>query len=470
MATIPLNERRRLLLQGMSVAAATALAVKSARASPTPAPAPGAYLLHDGHVLSMDDAIGELARGDVLVRDGRIVAVGVDLQAPDAERIDVRGRVVLPGLVDTHWHMWNAIARGWDSSQQGPFAKTMAALAKVWTPDASALSVRLACAQAVDAGITTVHNWAHNIKGYEFADAEVAALRDSGVRARFSFGYAQALAPAGLMDLPALEALKQRRFGAGAAPLVHLGVAIRGPDRSLPAIWRREIDAARALGLPVTAHVATDRASAAKGALATMAREHYLGPDVQIVHATHASANDFALLREAGSPLSISPWTELEVGYGLPPLQEMVASNVAIGLSVDNAMLAGQADLFSVMRLAIDLAAGQGEKQGVISDRRALQWATAGGARTLGLGQLTGSLTPGKRADLIAIDASTLTTRPVSDVHFMLTHAVRPTDVELVMIDGLLHKRDRRLLRIDQAGMLAEADRLMATLRSRAKV
>lgn len=465
-----LLSRRQLLINGLSLAAASSVVGCASPRASAPGAERGVYLLHGGYVLSMDPAIGDLERGDVLVRDGRIAALGVALDAPGAERIDMRGRVVLPGFVDTHWHMWNTIARGLDSSEHGPFAKTMAALANVWTPEASALGVRLACAEASHAGITTVNNWAHHIKRPEFAAAELAAQRASGVRGRFSFGYAQSLKPGELMDLAALEAMQARHFRAGVDGLLSLGVAMRGPDRADARVWRHEIDAARALGLPITAHVASDRASAAKGHLALMHRERYLGPDVQIVHATHASRNDFALMKEAGSPLSISPWSELEVGYGLPALSEMAASGVEMGLSVDNMVLAGQADMFSVMRLTIDLAAGQSERQGVISHRRALEWATIGGARGLALSALTGSLTPGKRADLIAVDRGALNTRPVRDVAFMLTHSARPDDVDLVMIDGILHKRDKRLLRINVPELLAEADETIAKLRAQAKV
>jgi len=465
-AHIPLS-RRRVLQRGIALVAASSFIGRSAQAAPS---AGAGYLLQGGYIVSMDPAIGDLPRGDVLVRDGRIVAVGAKLDAPGAERIDMRGRVVMPGFVDTHWHMWNTIARGFDSSNAGPFAKTMAALAKVWTPEASALSVRLACAEAVAAGITTVNNWAHNIKSAEFADAELAALRASGLRGRMSFGYPQALPPGEMMDLKALEALQRHAFGRGSSGLIDLGVSMRGPDRSEPAIWRKEIAAARALGLPVTAHVASDRASAAKGNLAIMHREKCLGRDVQIVHATHASKRDLALLKEAGSPLSISPWTELEVGYGVPLLGAMADSGVEMGLSVDNMVLAGQADMFSVMRLVIDLAAGQGEKQGVIPNRRALEWATIGGARGLGFASATGSLTPGKRADIIAIDNGSLNTRPVRNIDVLLTHSARPADVDLVMVDGVMHKRDKRLLRVDVAALLDEADTMMATLRAQARV
>lgn len=462
--------RRRLVLQGLSLAAATALTGCATQAVSGSNSNTGAVLLQGGQVVSMDVGIGDLQIADVLVRDGRIEAVGPALSAPGAEVIDMRGRIVMPGFVDTHWHMWNTIARGLDNSTHGPFAKTMAELARVWTPEASSLSVRLACAEAVQSGITTVNNWAHHIKTPEFADAELAAQRASGLRGRFSFGYAQSLRPDELMDLKALEALRASEFGGATGGLVSLGVATRGPDRSEEKIWRREFETVRALGLPLTSHVASDRASAAKGNIAIMARDRFLGPDVQIVHATQASRRDFELMREAGSPLSISPWTELEVGYGLPALNLMAASGVEMGLSVDNMVLAGQANMFDVMRLTVDLAAGQAEQQAILSKRKVVEWATIGGARGLGLGSVTGSLTPGKRADIIAIDRNALNTSPVSDVSFLLTHAARPGDVDLVMIDGILHKRDKRLVRVNGTQLLAEANDTIARLRSQARV
>lgn len=452
---------RRSFLGTAAAAGALASGVRPAAAQPV-----SEMVLTGGHVVTMDPAFGDLTIGDVHVRDGAILAVAASIAAPGVPRIDMAGRIVLPGFVDTHWHMWNTIARGLPSSRLGPFAKTMGALAKVWTPQASALGVWLALAEAVNSGITTAQNWAHNIATPDFAEAELAAQLASGVRGRFAYGYPQALAPERPIDVAALESFVKRHGDAGG--LVSLGMCARGPDRSADEVWRAEWRAARGLGLPITAHVASDRAAAAKGAIPIMSREGFLGPDVQIVHATHARPEDFSLMSAAGSPLSISPWTELEVGYGLPGLPAMAASGVEMGLSVDNMVLAGRADMFDVMRLTADLAAGIAEKQSVLPDRRVLEWATIGGARGLGLGDLVGSLTPGKRADLIAVRADGLTTSPVGSVDFLLTHAAQPADVDFVMIDGVVHKQAGRLIRIDVDALSAEARAEIARLKERA--
>lgn len=453
---------RRGFLGTVAAGGAAALGVRPGSAQAVA----GDVVLAGGHVVTMDPALGDLAVGDVHVRDGAIVEVAASIPAPGVPRLDMAGRVVMPGFVDTHWHMWNTIARGLPSSRLGPFAKTMGALAKVWTPEASAIGVRLALAESVHSGITTAQNWAHNTATPDFAEAEFAAQRASGVRGRFAYGYPQALAPDRAIDLAALTSFVQKHRAAGG--LVSLGMCARGPDRSADAVWREEWRGARDLGLPITAHVASDRASAARGAIAIMHRDGFLGPDVQIVHATHAGAEDFALLKQAGSPLSISPWTELEVGYGLPALPAMAASGVEMGLSVDNMVLAGRADMFDVMRLTADLAAGMAETQSALPDRRVLEWATIGGARGLGLGDVVGSLTPGKRADVVAVRADGLSTSPVGTVDFLLTHAAQPADVDFVMIDGAIHKQAGRLTRVDAPALLAEARDAIDRLKRRA--
>jgi 5-methylthioadenosine/S-adenosylhomocysteine deaminase len=454
---------RREFLAGVAALAATPSSFAKQASHPSTASAGREFVLSGGHIVSMDSTIGDLAEGDLLVRDGRIVEVARSIAAPGVPRQDMRGHVVLPGLVDTHWHMWNTIARGVPTSRMGPFAKTMAALSSVWTPEASALGVRLAAAEAVHAGITTVNNWAHNIKAREFAEAELEALTGSGLHGRFSYGYPQALKPNEVMDLDGAHAMREAHFRDKDTP-IGFGLCARGPDRSENTVWREEIEAARDMNVPITLHIASDRAAAAKGNIAAMERAGLLGPDVQLVHATHARPDDFRRMAAAGSPLFISPWTELEVGYGLPDVAEMATSGVRMGLSVDNMVLAGHADMFGVMRIAADLAAGMSERQTAVTDRTVLEWATIGGAHGLGIGDVAGSLTPGKRADIVGLRLDALNLSPIGTIDFALTHAAQPANVAFVMIDGVVHKQDGLLTRIDQEALLAEASETIARL------
>ena len=147
-------------------------------------------IIRGGHVITMDSA-GDVPGGDVHIRDGIIAAVGENLDVPGAEVIDAAGKIVAPGFVDTHWHMWNTLLRG---LSDGPGAKegyfrTCVALGRRFLPRDTYEGTRLACAEAIDAGITTVHDWAHNIRGLDWAQAGLRSLAESGLRARFSYGY-----------------------------------------------------------------------------------------------------------------------------------------------------------------------------------------------------------------------------------------------------------------------------------------
>ena len=399
---------------------------------------------------------------DLLISDGRIEAIGPDLPVGEADVIDLTGHVLMPGFVDTHWHMWNTAARGLWRSAKGGFMPTMAAIAPHFTPADVAIGVDLALAEAVSSGITTVHNWAHNLRSPAHAEAEIAAMVRSGVRGRFAYGYAQDADKDQPMDLDHLSAIARRPPSA----LVSIGICARGPDRSDAEVWQAEWDAARRLGLPISTHMASDAKAAAGGGIAALAARDGLGPDVQLVHLTAASRADMDRVAKVGSPVSISPWTELEVGYGVPPIPDMIAAGLLMGLSVDNMVLAGQADMFSVMRLSTDLARGVSRDQLLVEDMTALRWATAVGAQSLGLGKRVGALVPGMRADVIAVRVNTLNTMPPADLPSLLTHSARPDDVSLVLIDGVVHKRDGHLIRVDLPAIQAQAAASIARMRS----
>lgn len=432
---------------------------------PARAAAPRPLLLRGAdHIITMTGP--PLTDKDLLIKDGRIAAIGYSLQPEGAEVIDMAGHILMPGLIDTHWHMWNTAARGLWRSSKGGFAPTMAEIAPHFTPADVAISVELAMAEAVNSGITTVHNWAHNIRSPAHAEAEIGAMVRSAVRGRFAYGYAQTARPDQPMNLQHLASIART----APSDLITLGICARGPDRSDGSVWQAEWDEARRLDLPISTHMASDVKAAAGQGIARLAARQGLGPDVQLVHLTAASRSDMDHVAQAGSPVSISPWTELEVGYGVPPITNMVAAGLLIGLSVDNMVLAGQADMFSVMRLATDLARGVARDQLVIEDMRALGWATSDGAKSLGLSDRVGALEPGMRADVIAIRKDALNMRPAADLPSLLTHAARPENVSMVLIDGSFHKRNGRLTRVDLPGLQSRATTAIQHIRSAANI
>ena len=373
---------------------------------------PDDLIIRSGYVVTMDPALGDLPDGDVLVTGGRIAAVGTGLGAGGARELDARGMIVAPGLVNTHWHMWNTLLRsmsGGAPGEDGPagYFPVTARLGRAFTSDDVYQGTLLACAEAISSGITTVHDWCHNIRGPGYAEAGLRALAEAGLRARYSYGYAAGQPNDEAMDTDGLRALHRDWDGAGPGPpgagRLTLGMAWRGTGGSNPAmrvapgVYRQEIAAARELGLPVTVHASGPPSAA--GQIAALAGAGLLGPDLQVVHANCATPEEIGQLAAAGCAVSLSPFSELLIGYGLPQTAGLLAAGIRVGLSVDTTALTGNADMFAIMKLTQGLINGTAQQEFACTARQALALGTIDGARSLGLDGVTGSLTPGKRAD-----------------------------------------------------------------------
>ena len=444
---------------------------------PEPAPArpePGALVVRGGCVLTMDPAAGDLPAADVDIAGGRVVAAGPGLAVPPGTpELDATGMIVAPGLVDTHWHMWNTLLRCMSADPSGPgYFKVMIGAGRLYGPDDIYASTRLACAEAVSSGITTVHDWCHNVRGPGYAEAGVRALDESGLRGRFSYGVSAGHPNDQPMDLAGLERLHHGWDACSAGGRLSLGMAWRGPGGSNPAVrvpepvYRREIETARALGLPVTVHASGPRT--AHGQVATMAGAGLLGPDLQVVHANCATGDEIAALVDTGTKISVSPHSELLIGYGLPRTAEFLAAGIGVGLSVDSTVLTGNADMFSIMKVTQGIANAEAHEEFAMTHRRALSLGTIDGARSLGLGGVTGSITPGKRADIICVATGGPNLGVLTDPAHMLVTAAQPANVDTVIVDGRVLKRDGVLTTTDLAQVRDEARLALAGIRARA--
>jgi cytosine/adenosine deaminase-related metal-dependent hydrolase len=424
-----------------------------------------ALLVRGGYVITMDPGTGDIPGGDVLVSGGTIAAVGTGLTAPPgATELDATGMIVAPGLVDTHWHMWNTLLRGMSEGGPGYF-RLCRSLGPAFGAEDVYQGTLLGCAEAITSGITTVHDWCHNIRTPAHAEAGLRALAQAGLRARFSYGYPAAHPNDQAMDLAGLRRLHADWAGHGADGLLSLGMAWRGPGGSDPAmrvpaaIYRQEIGTARELGIPVTVHACGPRAAA--GQIGMLAGGGLLGPDVQVVHANWATEAEIGQLAAARCPVTISPWSEILVGYGLPRTRELLAAGIPLGLSVDTTALTGNADMFAIMKLTQGLANAAAEDEFALTARRTLALATIDGARSLGLAEVTGSLSPGKRADLIVVSATGPNLGMITDPAQLLVTAAQPGNVDTVIADGRVLKRGGVLTTLDAERIGRDARRAL---------
>jgi 5-methylthioadenosine/S-adenosylhomocysteine deaminase len=435
-------------------------------------PPPGALVIRGGHVLTMD-AAGDLPAADVHIDGGRIVGVGPGLAVPaGTPELGAAGMIVAPGLVDTHWHMWNTLLRSMSADPSGPgYFKVMIGAGRRYGPDDIYASTRLACAEAVSSGITTVHDWCHNVRGPGYAEAGVRALAESGLRARFSYGVSAGHPNHQPMDLDGLERLHRGWDACSAGGRLSLGMAWRGPGGSNPAVrvpepvYRREIETARALGIPVTVHASGPRT--AQGQIATLAGADLLGPDLQVVHANCATGDEIAALADTGTQVSVSPHSELLIGYGLPRTAGLLAAGIGVGLSVDSTVLTGNADMFSIMKVTQGIVNAGAHEEFAMTHRQALSLGTIEGARSLGMAEVTGSITPGKRADIICVATDEPNLGVLTDPAHLLVTAAQPANVDTVIADGRVLKRGGALTTIDLPQIREDARRALAGVLAR---
>ncbi len=467
-------------------------------------PARGEFVLRGGRVMTMDPALGTVDVGDVHVRDGVIMAIGASLPVTAAEAIDARGMIVMPGFVETHWHLWNAIYRNLITAQ-GHYLAVKHELA----PFHSALdfhrSTRLAMLEALDAGITTVHNFAHNVVDSEFADAEIEAMVGSGLRGRYSYGWPDALPSDKVMPLADVERV-QRTWGGPANPSdgrLTFGLVARGPQYTERAIWRQELGRGQELGLPLAIHAGP---FARPVSAVELRAEGFLDANMMLIQFQRATAADRQAMLETGA------WNSLgalllhlrgPIEADVQNLVRMVYEGVNTCLSIDSTPIS-TVNMFEVMRALWQLGVPAGRSHhappaatgahreeghghpaqghsaerdapandrpdvGAITLRRCLEMATIDGARALGLDRLTGSLTVGKRADIVLVRETDLNMAPPADPEVALVCSATIANVDTVVADGRILKAGGRIVGLDVETAKAEAAESLRAIRQRA--
>src|SRR5215472_4769623 len=451
--------RRRAFLGGVAALGAMHGFRMPAHAAVSPSvsnlPARSNVVIRNTYVMTMEPGQPDLPNGDVHVDNGLIVDLGTGLVAPGAQIIDGRGFIVMPGLIDTHWHMWTTLLRNMsgDDRAHGYFPMTTA-LGKVYTPRDMYYGTLLSSAEALHSGITTVHNWCHNIMSYEHALEDLRAMQETGLRGRFSYGPARSTPLAQPFSVADLERMHGDWASLSNEGLLTLGIAWRG------------VQAARRLGLPVSVHLNSTKFD--KDHIIALHKLGYVFNGLQVIHAINTSPEEMDILAAAGASVSISPASEMRIGFGLPKVAEYLDHKVNLALSVDTTPLTGNADMFGIMKLAQNLENGRSESEFKLPARKVVELATIEGAKALGLADRTGSLKKGKRADVIMVGTREVNIGPFTEPAYMLVDSAQASNVDTVLIDGRILKRNGKLTAIDAGKLMDEASAATQAIKQRA--
>jgi 5-methylthioadenosine/S-adenosylhomocysteine deaminase len=439
-------------------------------------------LITGGCVVTMDRA-GDLTTGDVLIEDDKIVAIGASLAAsPGAERIDAAGMIVMPGLVNAHLHTWQSALRG--IAGDWTVARYMQAmhrgLATLFRPEDIYIANLMGALNQINGGATTLVDWCHNNPTPEHTDAAIKGLSDAGIRAVFMHGSPKPNPKPGqkhFSEIPMprgeIERVRKGRFAADG--LMTLGLAILGPYYSVWDVTRTDFALARELDLVCSMHVGGGVPMVAEG-FERLAAEGLIGTNVNVVHGNDLKPEVIRTIAERGGHFTVTAEVELQMGYGDPLTGALQAlgSPVSIGTDVEPA---ARGDLFTAMRVTLQHErnrvttealrnTGRRPDEMPVTCRDALAWATVNGARMARLDHRTGSLAPGKAADIVLVRADDITMFPVRDPVASIVMQAGVANVDTVLIAGKIMKRGGKLVHPGLAELKAalrrSGDRILA--------
>ncbi|WP_033825338.1 amidohydrolase family protein [Kitasatospora sp. MBT63] len=411
-------------------------------------------------VVTMDHALGTLPLADLLVEGDTIAAVGTALDVGDAIVVDAAGTVLAPGFVDTHRHAWQSQLRRImpDVDDLGGYVTTtLAGYATAYRPEDMYTGTRLAALSAIDAGITCLLDFSHNSRTREHSDAAIGALLDTGIR-----GVHAAMGPHfGDWDhqWPGdLTRLADRYFSSDDQLLTLRLAALATDEIAGPALAYGPGLARVAADLGIGVSVDAVFGAASSAAVLDWAEAGLLTPEVTLIHATGLTPEAWKAIGGCGATVALAPTSDAQIGLetAVPAVDEALAAGVRPGLSIDvEVALAG--DMFTQMRTlhaiqrmrAVNDAYGTGRRPARITTHDVLDFATLQGARTNGLQDVTGSLTPGKKADLLVIEAEDLNTMPLNDPVGTVVLGCDARNITAVLVNGEPRKWNGRVLDVD---------------------
>ncbi|HET6357189.1 amidohydrolase family protein [Streptomyces sp.] len=418
-------------------------------------------------IVTMDPDLGVLHSADLLVEGETITAIGSDLNRDGAVVVDATGTILTPGFVDTHRHAWETQLRRImpDVDDLGAYVmSTLAGYATVYRPHDMYVGTKLAALTAIDSGITTMLDFSHNSRTPEHSNAAIQALVDTGIR-----GVHASMGPHfGSWDKQwpgDLSRLKETYFADGDQLLTLRLAALATDEIAGPALaYGTELArTAEELGIGVSVDAVFGASSSQ--AILGWAKNGILGADLTLIHATGLTSEAWKAIGESGTTIALAPTSDAQIGLetAIPAIDEALAVGVRPGLSID-VEVALVSDMFTQMRAlhaiqrmrAVNAVYGTGQQPARITTHDVLDFATLQGARTNGLQNVTGSLTPGKKADLLVIQADDLNNMPLNDAVGTVVLGSDARNISAVLINGRPRKWNGRVLDVDLPALREE--------------
>ena len=437
-------------------------------------------LINCGWIVSMDERVGTLQDGQILVEDDRIAAVARALNAHADSTVDARQMIAMPGLVNAHLHTFQSALRGRGSEWTAPqyFRHQAGDMSTRYTPEDNYLGNLMGALNQIDHGVTTVLDFCHNLKSREQAERSLDGLEESGIRAVFAMARGMDApqrpdTPVAAGRRPLQEEAMALRKGrlASSDRLVTLALAMSGPHWATYEMCVEHARLAKELGVLLCPHATKKSADArVPDGYDRLAAEGLLGSDHNLVHCQLLTDAELKRILDTGASITSTCMNELHDYPEFPASGRVHRLGYMPSIGVDVEVQV-PADMWRETQTALRAARqeemmelaklGKKVERMPVLARDALAWATVGGARALMLDREIGSLTPGKKADLILLRAADLNLCPVHDPVYTIEQA-HAGNVDTVMIDGVVRKQDGQM-RLDSAWLLRKQEALASS-------
>lgn len=427
-------------------------------------------LLTNAHILTMDEAFTQYRRGALAVQGDSIVAVGpqeeITAQFTAGQVVDCGGKVLMPGLVNAHTHVPMTLLRGladdlrldvWLLGYMWPVEREFV------SPEFCRLGTLLACAEFIRSGVTAFADM------YFFEDDVAQATAEAGLRGVCG----QSVLKFPTSDSPSFEdaLVRAREFIQKwkGHPLIVPSVAPHAPYSTTPEILKACAQLAAEFDVPLQIHlsetaqeVETMRNETGMPVIPYVKKQGLFEAKVLAAHCVHIDEGEMRTLLHARAGVAHNPSSNLKLASGFAPVSKMLETGLNVGIGTDGPASNNDLDMFEEVRLAALLAKTVSNDPTRLPAPQALAMATRIGAQAMHIGHITGSLVPGKRADLIVVDLSPLHNSPrferdPNGPYAQIVYAAKSTDVTDVMVNGKWLMRDRQLLTLNEAELLEQA-------------
>lgn len=436
----------------------------------TTAQATPSIVIQGGTVVTGEPGAGALANTDLWISGEVITGIcptGAMPIPPACTVLDARGSIVMPGLVDSHRHLWQTTLRAMSADLIAPEYRHQLreALVPLYRPEDVYVATLAGALEAIDCGVTTVLDWAHIMNSPAHADASIEALRMSGIRGVFAHSAPNDdEAPLWWSNSDRNhpeDARRVRQVLSDDSTRVTMALGARAPQLVQREVRVHDWNLARELGIRIVTDGSIGGGLWGKRTypIRLLAEDGLMGPDCTYVHCNNLADDEYRLIADSGGCISMSPCGELHVGFGMPATMNALAHGIRPALSIDSVIFVA-GDMFGTMRSTLGLLRGmlgwQATQQGTgvgpweITTADVLEFATLRGAAALGLAQRTGSLAVGKQADVVVLNTRSLRLAPQNNPVATIVMQASAADVDTVVVGGQILKRGGKLLACDE--------------------